>query len=372
MIEASLDRHLGLCRGIKSRVFWALIFSLTFLAFLPATSAHAIAPPHFVGLQSFDDPTTNQLLKVQRARVTEFRMVINWRAVEPTKPRCYGRESCHNYRFARYHQIFDRAAQKGVRILPVLMGSPEWANRDVRWPPSGTLARGSYYDFAAAVTRRYGANGSFCQQKTYSNEPALKANSLQIWNEPNLRNYWNNAPNPEAYANLLRGAARKAKDADAATRIIAAGLPWGTGIKPEDFLRRMFRWNGGAVKNYVNAVAVHPYARTPDLIPQAVLSARRALNEVRWYRAIWITEMGWATGKPDGRFQVSESTQAAYLRDSMNRLIAVKDRYNLDRAYWFNLSDVAGTNWYYRTGLVRRDGTHKPSYPALKRVTGAP
>jgi hypothetical protein len=87
---------------------------------------------------------------------------------------------------------------------------------------------------------------------------------------------------------------------------------------------------------------------------------------------IYVTEFGWATGRPDRRFQVSERTQASYLRDAYARFIGARNRYNIRGAIWFSLIDIRNP-WFWgeRTGLFRSNGTPKPSWTSLKRVTGA-
>jgi hypothetical protein len=125
------------------------------------------------------------------------------------------------------------------------------------------------------------------------------------------------------------------------------------------------------------SAAVHPYARTPSYaIDYGVRPFRAALNRLLprgVSRSIWVTEIGWATGRPDGRFQVSEATQARNLESFYNKLLAVRTSYRIKGAIWYSFADRSGADWWAeRTGLVRSSGRAKPSWYRLKCVTGAP
>ncbi len=136
----------------------------------------------------------------------------------------------------------------------------------------------------------------------------------------------------------------------------------------------MFRADPGIYRKF-SAVGLHPYARTPSLVLEATRAMRVTMNDIgrMGSKYLYLTEIGWASGRPDGRFQVSESTQASYLRDIYGKLIGARHRYNIRGAFWFSLIDVRNP-WFWgeRTGLLRSNGTHKPSWWSLRRVTGAP
>lgn len=50
----------------------------------------------------------------------------------------------------------------------------------------------------------------------------------------------------------------------------------------------------------------------------------------------------------------------------------MRDSYKVFGAVWFSLIDVPGANsWAERTGLLRSNGSEKPSWASLEYVTGA-
>jgi polysaccharide biosynthesis protein PslG len=338
-------------------VLAVLAIALVALTLTTAT-ASAAAPSGFVGLQSWRDPTTTHLAKLREAKVGVFRMQVSWKSVDRKLP-----NGSHRYVWSRYDPIFESAAKRGVRILPVLLGSPDWANPDSRWPPRGAYARRAFNRFATAVVKRYGPRGDFWDTRASYAKPATH---WQIWNEPNLPNYWNNKPNPREYASLVIGAADAARDGAAANRaarssvrIVTAGLPWASSSrlpKPPDFLRGVFSVSGAS--SAVDVVAVHPYARTPAQVTDLVRSTRstlRGISKAAGAKPLWLTEVGWATGGGSSSFSVSSTTQARYLTDVYKRLLAIRSSSNVTGAMWFNLLDVRPPRgksdaWYYHTG----------------------
>src|ERR671910_430062 len=165
-----------------------------------APTAQAAAPPDFVGITSEDllyasgqhrSATMNQQHSVG---VRLIRQVFAWPGIE---------NSPGHYDFDLYDTFVRDAAAKGIAVLPVLHNPPPfyWRGSSHRppWPPRqlSTMA-----EFARAVVRRYGPNGSLWRENPGA--PSLPIRSWQIWNEPNLGIYWCNRPNPREYASMLR------------------------------------------------------------------------------------------------------------------------------------------------------------------------
>ena len=329
---------------------------------IPA-SASAAPPPDFVGLQSWYDPSGTDLNRMRSARVRIFRMQINWDSVERTRG---------SYTWGRYDRLFAMAAARNVSIMPVLLGSPRWAASKPQYPPMTSSSRTRFRLFARKAVERYGPSGTFWA--TRSVPSAVRARYWQVWNEPNLPNYWNGRPNPAQYASLLKGTSDAIKAGSPSASVLLAGMPWGARPPyPPEFLRRMLAADP-AVATKFDFVAIHPYARTPGLVIDGVKQTRRALRGTSASaRKIWLTEIGWASGRPDNRFQVSESTQGRYLELAYRDLLRIRDSYRVSGAIWFNLRDRRGADWWAeRTGLVRSNGTYKPAWYRLKCVTGAP
>jgi hypothetical protein len=116
----------------------------------------------------------------------------------------------------------------------------------------------------------------------------------------------------------------------------------------------------------VDGVAIHPYASTPYKVQQLVGQAR---GIVPWRLPFWITEVGWGTGpNQDGGFgglDVTTSTQARYVTKLYDRLLQRGKLWNLATVGYFIWRDYGRrprNHWFQNAGLLRRDGTRKPSY----------
>ena len=367
-------------RACSARATAALLVALAAVCVAVAAPDASAAPPsEFVGTQSWNDPTDSQLGRLSTAKVKVFRTTLSWQSVEPEAPTDCTASACatHSYRWARYDQMFDRAARKGVRLLPVLLASPSWATGDPRWVPvrgkSGytNWKRQAFYDFAKAAAARYGSKGTFWQGKSYDTT-AVRARYWQVWNEPNLPNYWWNKPSASEYAWLLERTAPAIKSADPSALIVSAGLPWSSSapVKPPEFLAKVFSKSSGARADYV---AIHPYGKSPDSIITGVRYARSGLrNTTASSKPLWITEFGWADSGPRSSFTVSERYQARYLRETYRKLLAVRSSYGVKGAVWFNLVNVRrpadSDAWFYHTGLFMSGGAAKDSWYAFNCV----
>jgi hypothetical protein len=309
--------------------------------------------------------------------VPVFRAQITWAEVEAEPPPSSNRRQ-HKYNWVRYDAMFRRAATNGVRIVPVLLGSPSWASRDTRWlpvrgkPGYADWKRQAFYDFANAAAKRYGSTGVFWAEeraRAGTRTPgAVRARFWQVWNEPNLKNYWWNDPDAGEYAQLLRSTAPALKGGDPNAVVVAAGLPWSSyaTMTPPQFIEKMF-----AERATADIVAIHPYGRNPDSVMTGVRATRSAVNKYRPTSPIWLTEFGWASSGPSSTFTVSSGTQAWYLRLTYRKLFA-EPRLGVQSAIWFNLVDQRPPSkdaWYYHTGLFTRSGAAKPSWRAMNCVT---
>jgi len=360
------------------------------LALLPAQATASHPPRGFVGLSGFGNPTGTQLSRVDGARVETYRQGLMWSRVEPYAPQGPDR-TCpssfqktvisgrgHCYRWAGYDQVIVGAARRGIRVMPALSGSPRWVAPRPFNPPQTAAARQGFYDFARAAADRYGPNGYIWGPGIPSSARPL---DWQIWNEPNTNVYWSNRPNASEYARLLRGASAAANAGDSAVRIVTAGMTFpapSQGIDPRTFLRSMVRYDPN-IKYTFSSLGLHPYAPYPSRVIEGIRLMRSTMNALRVSRPIHMTEIGWSSASPNGRLQVG-SKQDDYLRELYQRLLgtggysSAARRYNVSGAIWFALQDINDPylTWSKTTGLFYTNGNAKPSWSALKRVTGAP
>ncbi|MDP8942564.1 MAG: beta-galactosidase, partial [Actinomycetota bacterium] len=334
-----------------SRICIVAVLALALAGLSPAVepAAAAVARP-FVGLQGWAAPGSGGFHRVAQARVGYWRAVVSWAEIER------GRGS---YDWTSADQLFARASAAGVRVLPVMIGSPTWAASKPQWPPRGASERTAYARWVGAAVGRYGPGGTFWRERPGLG-PGPAPTHWQIWNEPNLPNYWNGRPSARQYGALLRLASRAARAASPRVRIVLAGLPESAaGVPIATYLKGLER--SRSTRRAYHVVAVHPYARNHRGVLGALDRVKAVLRRYRDTRkATWVTEVGWATGprRDDRGFVTSEAGQASRLGSTYRALWRARRRYRLLGAIWFSFQDPALRPgdfdwWAVHTGLLR-------------------
>jgi hypothetical protein len=215
---------------------------------------------------------------------------------------------------------------------------------------------------------------------------ALKGHGVigyEVWNEPDDAPYWAPAPNPTAYAALLKAAYPAFKAGDPSAMVSTGGMV----ANDYDFLQALY--DNGA-KGSFDAVGVHTdtaclttdpreYYREPSgRIGRYSFTGYR---EVHWTmqangdgdKPIWLTEIGWSTPdaicqngvragtKPGG---VSFAQQADFLTKGYGCL--QNDPY-VTQAMWFSLADIdsSSSDDARRFGLTDQSLNPKPAFAAF-------
>jgi hypothetical protein len=313
----------------------------------------------FFGVVSAKPPTAQDYSRMGSARVGTLRLIFNWQSIQPSGPGAYD--------WSGYDSQIGQAARQGIRVFPTIYGSPGWAAAEPNNPPTP-----DYYDeflaFCRAAANRYGAGGTFWAEHT----PAVPITHWQVWNEPNLRMFWNSHPDPWLYKELLVQAHAGIKGGDPNARVVLAGLPTSDA---DAYLAGIYR-AGGA--RYFDAAAIHPYSATPALAIGVVASARRVMTRFHDRSPIWITEMGWASHGPGGGglSTVGMKGQAYYLTQFFRWTTRPKARRRLGLAgiIWYSLRDsldpgTPASSSFPWTGLFHRSGAPKPAWRAFMKVT---
>jgi hypothetical protein len=86
--------------------------------------------------------------------------------------------------------------------------------------------------------------------------------------------------------------------------------------------------------------------------------------------ALWITEIGWATGGQRTPLTVSPRRQAAYLRQTYKLMAANRGRLKIAGVIWYSWRDLPGGIWFNHTGLFTQAFNPKPSWKAFVGLTG--
>jgi hypothetical protein len=285
-----------------------------------------------------------------------IRFDLKWSAVEATRG---------TFNWTIYDRLVAEARNRGLSIIATLTYSPSWAR------PAGATSNkfapvnaADYANFARAAVARYAPRG---------------VKHYEIWNEPNLSVFWQPAPDPAKYTELLIAANRAMKSADASVQVLAGALSpkgghddpqCGAGgttvdINPLNFLERMYA-NGA--KGSFDAVSHHPYTggagptgthrcnawfemagSSPSIL--SILAANGDQG-----KKIWATEFGtdlaWVGG--------SETAQASQISEAMRLWRSYSWAGGL-MVYSYH-QDIEGFN------LVRSDWTQRPAWYAYQSV----
>jgi GH35 family endo-1,4-beta-xylanase len=288
------------------------------------------------------------------AGATVERTPLPWGAIEPERG---------SFDWSLYDRLYAAYRARGIRPIWSVQWSPAWA-RDGQGCPSSapgcvpvhTRAHDPEWQaFVAAVVRRYPQSAA-----------------IEVWNEENSGLYWNGAPSPERYAQVLRSAWQGVKSVDPHMPVVLGGLAdldRSHGIAADDFLRRVYR-SGGA--GAMDAIGYHPYPAQPD--PVGLL--RKRVSRIRTARdaagqssiPLWITETGVSTTSQPGYRAFSPTDQASTLVHIYRALAAMPD---VRAVVVHRLIDIApGNGIETGFGMLRRDLTTKPAYCALSQERG--
>ncbi|MBS1843751.1 MAG: hypothetical protein JST53_04960 [Actinobacteria bacterium] len=320
---------------------------------------HAV-PAGFFGIVPQAMPSESDFDRMGKS-VGTLRMPIFWFECEPGEG---------EYRFTSVDHEIRAAAERGIRVLPFVYGTPSWLGRQEQAPLSGdALAR--WKGFLRVLVARYGPKGSFWKGRRHR-EPIRR---WQIWNEPNFRLYWAPKIEPTGYAKLLHASATAIRKADPRAEIVLAGIaPVGYGMKTWVFMRRLLRVPG--VLRDFDFAALHPYSATIPELDYQLEKVRAAMVAGRAGRKpLIVTEFGVAShGDYPSAFVEGEEGQARFLRDAYERLLAMRHRWHIAGAYWYTWEDEAAADphcsFCQGAGLLRLNGTAKPAWFVYQRLVG--
>ena len=235
-----------------------------------------------------------------------------------------------------------RSNEQGVEVLYVLGSTPEWAasnKKEGKYPNKGAASmpkRSDWKKWVRTVVQRYGDS----------------IGAYQIWNEANLKDFWQGSP--KEMATLTADAYRIIKAYDPTATVVAASST----VRLEKAYKRFFPKYLKALKKKgwpIDAVAIHTYPDGRGTPADRV----RYINQTKIDMAkvgvpariqLWDTEVNYGIkgpGKIKGR-QITGGTAADWVAQTYleNLLLGV------DRAYWYYWAPANN-----RIGITMQDGT---------------
>ncbi|MEA2421538.1 MAG: polysaccharide biosynthesis protein PslG [Thermoleophilaceae bacterium] len=360
------------------------------LALVPAAPAAAArpkkVPSNFVGtvadgplLENPNVDLAGQLGRMVTNGVQTLRTVFNWAGAQPYKTfNDVPMDQRDRFRdengvptdYSKIDELVTAAAERRIAVLPIVMIAPMWDARHPGQLSSPPQDFQPYYDFAAAVARRYGPGGSF-----WSEHPELVAQPIrywQIWNEPSFKVFWSDQPFATDYVELLRGARDAIRAVDPGARIVLAGLA----NKSWTALSKIYKAGGGPL---FDVAAFHPFTDKVDGVRQILVHDRQVMagnGDAR--KPLWVTELSWTSAK--GKTSVTygneqtERGQARRLAAAYTMLAKQRRKLRIGRVYWYTwvTPDKQRDYPFDWAGLLRVTSggvKAKPALGAFRRTT---
>lgn len=251
------------------------------------------------------DPAQNTGIAVQAPRddaqaVADIgfkyvRMDMTWSVIQPTMngPFLLG---ANDPKFKDVDAIVSRG-MKPVLILGYGNDAyPGSANDEKRGiTPQDPNYFAAFIDYVTTVTNKF-----------HSSNPQYADMVFEIWNEPNLINYWKPAVVAADYAQMLKEAVRVIHQLDPNRKVVSGGL---ANIH-QVYLNQLIQNGNGALAD-VNGVGLHPYAdQHPESQADEGLAAMDLLRTNGLVKPVWMTESGTSSVKAS-RTAASGQTQSA-------------------------------------------------------------
>ena len=347
------------------RAVRAILAAAVLLALALPASASAAPSPGFVGMTADDlygnaGPYRDQALAQQRAAgIQLLRVTFNWANVEVAP---------NSFDFSIYDRYVLDAAANNITLLPVLVNSPSFYSikpgTRFFYQPSGNAEMARW---ATLLVDRYGPNGTVWQG--VPNPKPITA--WQVWNEPNLKQYWYRKPSAAQYRSMLETVGGAIKSRDPSAEIVTAGLPDSRlkgAVRLQPYLKALYKGGGSSL---IDTVAINSYAVNPKYLGKLVDSTRSYLNKVGGRQdRLWITEVGWCDQGVKNRFCVGKSRQAKYTSQALSLIKKKKRSWKLRGFVWFSWRDgkpyIKGQDfWGNHTGLLTIPGKKKSAYNAF-------
>lgn len=339
---------------------------LALLALAPV-AAQAALPPGFIGISPQSPSSRADFELMRKAGIQSVRMQLNWASVESESPFAAERD------WRGFDHEVELAAEVGLRVMPFIIGTPEWVAPDgIDMPVRSAWQRWAWASFLRAGVSRYGPQGFFWEEHPDLN--FLPIRRWEIWNEENIVTFASN-PDPARFATLVRIAGRVLHGVDPGAKVILGGL-FGRplqippNVASGDFLSRVYR--AGRVKPYFDGVALHPYVADAQAMEAQMTNLRRIMDANRDSRTpIYLTELGWGSQAGPTRWERGLYGQAEQLSRAFAMLSANRLRWRVGGAWWFTWTDEGGTCSFCRSaGLLTAAREAKPSWYRFNEWTG--
>jgi hypothetical protein len=314
------------------------------------STVFGIADPGLIG-----EPVALQGAQLEAMRsvgITSVRVDANWSTVQPYGPT--------TFRWAGLDQVVESIRAVGMSVDLIIDGCPPWAAvpSAARQPFSQPASSALYATWAADVANRYSREGV-----TY----------FEIWNEPNIAQFWRPKPNPAAYTADLIAAYAAIKRVDPHAFVISGGLAAATSsatnYSPVSFLQQMYLHGA---RGSFDGLGDHPYSYPdpPDSydhwsawsqMARTVPSIRSVMIENGdGSKQVWITEFGAPSIGPAAVGAMAQRTEISQALGYVKKMSWIAAFYIYT---WQDSVNIAPRDNGF--GLLSVSGRAKPAFSAV-------
>lgn len=288
------------------------------------------------------------------AGIQSVRLFFNWDKLSPAPG---------ELNFDDYDEMIEVVRASKLNVLGVLAYSSWW----------GSSAQGSN-DWRVRLYSPPRDAHEFAQYvyevvRRYRNDVHV----WQVWDQPNVAQDWQPAPDAGRYVSLLKETYLAIKYADPSAVVVFGGLS-GNGVEGDnpsgwesDFVQAAY---AAGARGYFDVMAIHPLMLPNSGIAtvRGRIAATRAVMNKYGDNAvpIWLTEIGVPTNAPwwpTAPLQ-SEADQASWLGQVFTKLWDLTPT-----IFWYSLQDRPNDDSAdAHFGLLRADFSAKPAYDRLRAL----
>lgn len=340
------------CSPLPRGLLGSALVSVVLLA-MPCS---ALASPKY-GVTASAPIAHSAFERMHAAGVDVLRLKISWSGLSdgPVK----------GLDWDKYDKAVAGAARHKIEVIPCLNGAG-WLKRGKR----ANLKLDKWKRFVSSAMKRYGTDGSMWRKRRIGITTPVASTKWEVGVD-NKRGRLT-ARQGDRYTRLLSVASRKADEIDRGAEVSAVvkvGYRPGEGSAPFPLLEP------GAIDS-IDTVVVEPIA-TPGIDPgRGLRRVRQTLDRLGHTDVgMVVAPVGWGTDRRgSGKRSVGLKRQARLLRLSFERIDRNAARWDVEAIIWSAWQDGARSGcrrWCRSSGLLRRDGTAKPSFHAFKRFSAA-
>ena len=276
------------------------------------------------------------------------RITFDWRWAEQVRG---------TFKFDVYDRLYNAYTAAGMKPIFVVLYSPQWswaegtpcvqATQDCRFPPAAEHMDG-FRNMIQTLVKRY---------------PQMAA--LEVWNEPNLKMFWQSGPDPAHYAMLVKEADAAVAAAGSTVPVLGGSVTVSGAAGTMDLRAFLTGMYDAGVKGRMDGLSIHPYPNEVDpWLSFRTLTTAREVRDIAGDTAtpIWITEIGSSSD------QVGLSNQARLLERLVTRYGAESDiRSTIVHSLVAPNTSNAFEAGY---GVVGSNLLLKPAYCTLAKLNG--